>query len=330
MMLQGIKATGFRGVKEMKSPIDLKKFNVVVGRNNSGKSSLLQALYLFPYPFSIPPFTETGWQKVQEITNQFTSPPKGITSLQYRYSGVAKIEWFVSPGPITMEFHSSGPTELFVRDRSAAANEQTIASYLFGKADQLSMYRVDSYTSWLSEIPLKSLINPVVWSAIERTEAPFTIASDFISKCVNEHFTELSVRRDELVLRKEVAGSRPFYVKFSDMGDGVRRFAATLLLATATTPQLAIWDDFDAHMHPSMVGVVLDYLQGKEWQVVLSTHSIDALSKLVDVYPKDSQVILLAKDENDIVSHRSLTIPEVEALLESNQDPRKLAEALSV
>jgi hypothetical protein len=79
-----------------------------------------------------------------------------------------------------------------------------------------------------------------------------------------------------------------------------------------------------------MIGVVLDYMRKRDWQVVLSTHSLDALSKLVDVGPEDSQVILLDKDETDVVSHRSLTVQEVEDLLESNQDPRKLSEALSM
>jgi AAA15 family ATPase/GTPase len=40
----------FRGIKRCKEPIKLSKFNVLIGKNNSGKSSLLEALYLFPLP----------------------------------------------------------------------------------------------------------------------------------------------------------------------------------------------------------------------------------------------------------------------------------------
>ncbi|MHC1575632.1 MAG: AAA family ATPase [Candidatus Methanogasteraceae archaeon] len=40
----------FRGIKRCKKPIKLSKFNVLIGKNNSGKSSLLEALYLFPSP----------------------------------------------------------------------------------------------------------------------------------------------------------------------------------------------------------------------------------------------------------------------------------------
>ena len=36
----------FRGIKSCNTSIKLSKFNVLIGKNNSGKSSLLEALYL--------------------------------------------------------------------------------------------------------------------------------------------------------------------------------------------------------------------------------------------------------------------------------------------
>ena len=40
----------FRGIRGIKEPLKLAKFNVLVGRNNSGKSAILHALSLLPHP----------------------------------------------------------------------------------------------------------------------------------------------------------------------------------------------------------------------------------------------------------------------------------------
>ena len=41
----------FRGIRELEKPIPLSSFNVLVGRNNAGKSAVLEALYLLSKPF---------------------------------------------------------------------------------------------------------------------------------------------------------------------------------------------------------------------------------------------------------------------------------------
>ena len=40
----------FRGVRIVKEPLELSDFTVLVGRNNSGKTTVLDALYLLPHP----------------------------------------------------------------------------------------------------------------------------------------------------------------------------------------------------------------------------------------------------------------------------------------
>jgi predicted ATP-dependent endonuclease of OLD family len=40
----------FRGIKGIKEPLEFNKFNVLVGRNNSGKSAIVHALSLLPHP----------------------------------------------------------------------------------------------------------------------------------------------------------------------------------------------------------------------------------------------------------------------------------------
>ena len=42
----------FRGVRKLKEPIKFKKINILIGRNNSGKTTILDALSLLPHPYT--------------------------------------------------------------------------------------------------------------------------------------------------------------------------------------------------------------------------------------------------------------------------------------
>ena len=51
MLINEIKSIKeFRGIKELKEPIKLSKFNILIGKNNSGKTAILESLFLFPHP----------------------------------------------------------------------------------------------------------------------------------------------------------------------------------------------------------------------------------------------------------------------------------------
>ncbi|MEA1893871.1 MAG: AAA family ATPase [Euryarchaeota archaeon] len=74
----------FRGIKICKEPIKLAKVNVLIGKNNSGKSSLLEALYLFPLPRLHS--TIYGGDRI----NQIGEGHSGTDSLVYGYSGLPR------------------------------------------------------------------------------------------------------------------------------------------------------------------------------------------------------------------------------------------------
>lgn len=119
-------------------------------------------------------------------------------------------------------------------------------------------------------------------------------------------------------------------VLFALLGQGVQRVIVPLLIFEATNPQVILWDDIEAGMHPSLVENVLKYLSKKDRQVVLSTHSIDVLSALAELEPRDSQTIVLRKSADDVLSHEILDMNSVRSLIDSNQDPRKAADLLAL
>lgn len=136
--------------------------------------------------------------------------------------------------------------------------------------------------------------------------------------------------KDALCARKEIHKVGPFYIKIEDLGDGVEKSAAIMLFIKALNPDVILWDDFKAASHPTLIRMLLNWLNEERWQVVLSTHSIDVLDRLLEVKPKDAKIIQLKKTQDDILLHKELSLEELEAIMEANQDPRLLVDALQL
>jgi hypothetical protein len=62
----------------------------------------------------------------------------------------------------------------------------------------------------------------------------------------------------------------------------------------------------------------------------MTTHSIDVLTSLLEVRPKDAKVIQLKKTNDDILLHEDLTIGQLEDVIETSQDPRRLVDSLKL
>jgi len=61
VLVKSLDLKEFRGVRKLSKPIELEDFTVLIGRNNVGKTSILEALYLLAWPFqsaiTIPPYS---------------------------------------------------------------------------------------------------------------------------------------------------------------------------------------------------------------------------------------------------------------------------------
>ena len=107
---------------------------------------------------------------------------------------------------------------------------------------------------------------------------------------------------------------------------------SVLLWLETSSPELVLWDDFEASVHPSLLKRVLEWLIKKDWQVVIATHSIDVLLKLLDIEfeSNDCSLLLLQKTPDDVLLQNRLTLEELEDVVSSNQDPRLLPDLLTL
>ncbi|AHF80332.1 AAA family ATPase [Thermococcus paralvinellae] len=350
----------FRGIKELAEPLLLRKFNVLIGKNNSGKSALLEALFLFPHPERMHPLRK------QEITNKKSKKPNrehyvlfnlairrhGLSSLIYKYSGTATIILRCSEGKKwEISINESGSSKVKLNGRYLTLDSKTDLLYYQSETKK----KINIMLSQHPDIPLSS--SKRLMTKISTISLYFPYDTDFIrsideyltknenslmkygihsriaqlvSQELDEKFTEIVLKKDGWYLRREDAT----YIHIDDVGDGLKKAARIMMVAELLKPKLILWDDFDTSLHPSMIKMLLKWLAQGDWQVVIATHSIDVLYYLADLNEElddfDAQLILLRKDQEDILHHKELNMDELEDLLEGNVDPRMLVDVLKI
>jgi len=324
MLIKELKIEGFRGIKKMGEPLKLKKFNLILGRNNACKSTLLQALCLFPSPYETT--VDGNTPRIFQLVSQTSQ--NDLTPFLYRYAGKADIEYDSRIGKIKFGIDKS--IHLYIERQLSWVEYGSNIVY----SDEIQKMLAKKSSEELNSISImltdfSDQYIEKLWNIIEKEDAHISVPVDFINRCIDEKFTEITLRHHDLYMRKELDG-KPFYVKFSDLGEGVKKFARILLVLSSIKPELVLWDDFDSHMHPSMMKIAMEYLSRSTWQTVIATHSIDALSQIPDLDTKDSQIILVKKGSQDELIHKIFTVDEIDTLIEGGQDPRKLVDELGL
>lgn len=317
MFVSQINIKEFRGIKECKEPIELSKFTVVLGRNNSGKSTLLEALSLLPHPLADDPLYRNV--KIDILSGLHSGKP-----LIYKYAGVAEIEYFVDSRVLKFEIpvRSEGSIKIFLENVKVSTLTEIADKMQWEGEPAKFVLFIPNDTGVLNE--LKDRIRNM-WDLIVKLEAHTSVVR-YINECIDETYTE--ILEEGTSVRKEAES--PYYIKLEDLGDGVEKAIKVMLFFEAIKPKLILWDDFEASAHPSLIKILLKWLSEKDWQVVLSTHSIDVLYNLLEVKPKDLKVLQLRRTPEDILLHKSLSLEELESLIEGNLDPRFLVDALSL
>ncbi|RZN36299.1 MAG: DUF2813 domain-containing protein [Methanosarcinales archaeon] len=323
LFISEIDVKEFRGIKKCKKPVKLSKFNVLIGKNNSAKSSLLEALYFFPSPQIY-----STCKKDTKI-HQIAELHSGHDGLVYGYSGNATMTYNIGKTSVTIELTSNGGTQISI-DNEAISSSEDIPNLLKipePKLKDISIY-IPNDTKTINEY---AECTSLMENEIVKIGANKRVA-EFVNQCIDEKYTEVLWKRDGISCRKELPDGSLLYPKLDDLGDGIKRATITMLLLEARSPQLILWDDFETASHPTLIRAQLGWLSKKDWQVVLSTHSIDVLYQLLelDISPNDLQIIRMRKSNDDTLVYESLSIDELEDLMNANADPRLLVGALGI
>ena len=335
MFVKQLDLKEFRGIKTCDRPLQFADFTVLIGRNNSGKSSILEALSLLPLPsdFIVNYTNDTRFNLLSKLHG-------GISSMVYAYSGVSSVNCFVNDRAWALRLNEYGRVNLSIEgieqtiidskpvEAAAIALGITRATPDLPEKVNRSVFFIPDDTVFMNDL-FNRLGDPKNRNLVTKLGAHATVATELINKCVDDKYTEL-LFAPELSARKELPNGKPLYIKMKDLGDGVKKAALIALWFEALSPSLVLWDDFEGSAHPTLIRVLLEWLSKKKCQTILSTHSIDVLTSLVDVKPKNAKVIQLKKTPEDVLLQKDLNLNDLEGLLTANQDPRKLVDLLGL
>jgi len=325
-MFDSVELRGFGGVRDCERPVKLHKFTVLIGPNNSCKTTLLIGLSLLPYP----------WYQYLPLISMHRSRflgeflYKDLSSLVYRYSGRGEVKCVFNSKNLMLEVYEDRVDDLLVGDGEGEKMERipyTMEEKLV-KYFKLELKKLIEYTLFIpnSDAFRRRLESMLVehWESIEKTGAHVKLVRRLVSKVVEDRFTEITLRRRELMLRKVLPDEDVAYIRMGDMGDGVKRFLTAALWLEAVKPRVVLWDDLESSAHPALIRAVIEWLADHDWQVVASTHSIDVLREIVLARPKEARVLSLRKLEDDTLLYREYELEKLEQMFERGLDVRKL------
>ncbi len=303
-MLESLSIPAFRGLTNMNFP-DLAEVTLVFGGNNSGKTSVLEAIALLARPLdpaqwaqvsrhrdtdlSIPdglwamfPASpalsvidgpkQTGRMKVKGV---FRSVPRDIA-----FTGLATENWDSdTPGDLTLriegkvrEQRSNGP---FETSHMMAFSRDELAQYGEG-VTFYRCYTVTPATHRSTRLMVSNLSKVIDEGQKQRVvEAlkifdPCVLDMD-ISSPGNRQGIRISHRE------REVADLTSF-------GDGMRRVAALALAIELSKGGLVLVDELEAGIHVEILAKVFDWLLAiaaeNQVQLVATTHSLETIDAL--------------------------------------------------
>ena len=313
MFVKSLYFEEFKGIKKTVDSIDFSHFNILIGRNNSGKSAILEALSLLPKPDLRDSIENLS--KIQKLRNLHGQGDSN-KALIYLYSGKSYLKYDTSLGKIEIE--------LELDDFKTYINERFIQSDAeFKKYTHLNDISLDETVLF---IPDNTNILYSIQTKMEQykellTKKGFHIKiAEFLNKTVSDRYTEI-VFLHPISLRKQI-NSNTIYLPLSDLGSGAERIVKIMAMVEAIEPKLLLIDDFGGGFHPTLIKMVLEWLNSLKTQIIITTHSIDVLNLIRQTKPKETNIIFLNKDKNDYLNSKVFSLRKLEDYIDANLDPR--------
>lgn len=323
MLIKDLNIKEFRGIKKCEKPLKFSRFNILIGKNNSGKSTILEALSLLPSVNTIDLIQGRKKGEILRRAHQENKNVKKYKCLLYLHAGTSFIEYSLTSGHLVVEINEDN-IEMGTKEEKIL-QERQFAQFFNVKPNLLEklVLHIPNDTELLKQIEKK-----VKEYKEEIMKEGYHIkVAKLLNNNVDDEYSDITFL-EPISIRKKLPDNF-VYLPLKDLGFGAEKFVKIISLIEVIKPSLLLIDDFETGFHPSLIKAFLIWLKGKKMQVILSTHSIDVLDRLVEVQPNDTQIILLKKDESDLLKYESFPLKKVQNFLNANTDPRLLIDQLA-
>jgi AAA15 family ATPase/GTPase len=337
----------FRGIKE--GTIELSPLTILLGANNSGKSTILEALFLAPNPLRDVPYI------AEDRFNQYDN--NALNAIYYlhktlEYRGYAFIlhNYNSEITEIEHDFDDSKNILRFINEKNGIfvySNKQirALGSRKIGNKEYsffaiLQNNNIGYEASNRDIITSETLlINPnltkPIFEYIKRYWGP--IVNTKILRDVANIASELSPEiYMDFTLEPLIGGSLELYaylkdgrrVRLGDLGAGMQTYILSRILCEWVKPKIILWDDIESHLNPRILRHIAEWFSdllknGK--QIIISTHSLEAAKLIAGVNEEDTSICLTLL-EDSYLKTKNIKLKELENLENAGIDPR-VAEA---
>lgn len=336
-MIERVVLRNFRGIVE--GELRLSPLTILVGPNNSGKTTVLEAL-LLAHGFRDVFGGYTLAKILSEIHKSIES--EGLDHLIHKYgaSGRALVTYYVdgSPKSIIISVSADGRSLLFqyiegtvdfeaIKEGrgavSGALQIATINRFSGGGGFKAKKLLVDALMVRYEFLDAMQSYLYHSWAEVVGKGISGRVA-EWLSRVVGEDYIDLTAEpfgeRPALYLYR----SDRFRVRVSDVGDGVRLLAVARMMVEYLEPNLILWDDVESHMNPRALTLLASWLadlaeSGK--QVVVTTHSLEALEVVAEAAGEKALIARLTLSDG-LLQPSYYSADEVAELKEAGIDVR--------
>lgn len=355
LMIKSAFIRNYRGIKNCRLE-GLKGINVLIGRNNSGKSSILESLYLASASFY---FHEMLSEKVATKMDYLLNRRcyRG-----YRWDNAREILWYEydTSQPISVSMNFNNRRDLKVSLFST--HSHPLVNYQTEGGDHICLVEGSPAVVYNSKT---GAIVARVSSPREKFEEEIDFFSGF--KFIDGNLIQemdvierrlwkdlLKKRDDKLVVEVlrdgyeidvedltyttydgrtyQLAVKLPWTtIRVDDLGDGARYAILLMMIAALSKNTALLIEEPENHQHPSGLAKTLDMflslVKRNNIQVFVTTHSLEFLRLLKNISQEkkiDVGIYFLERDKQGQVDVRELTGENVDALESMGFDPRFL------
>ena len=326
-MITKLSIKNFRGIE--KGELELAPLTILLGGNNSGKSTILEALFLAPNPFRCVPYVINGYTVVETLHEMHRTiiSEGGYAFLLYNYTANrAEIRCEVDGEDYALLFNKKDSNIIVYTKRQGG--EENIGeidmstSSIYGKEQKPF---VDN-TLLISSKLVKSGYQYLFYRGRDSiTKRICKKVAEDVSKLIYENYRDITIE-------PSFSGGMAVYtlledgrgIRVCDLGEGVQNYVIARILYELENPKVLLWDDIETYLDPRMLldvaGWIFDIVENDN-QVVITTHSLDAVRTIAGIN-EEKAAIYLTSLENSALKTKKLTLKEIEEFSKAGIDVR--------
>ncbi|MCP8309393.1 MAG: ATP-binding protein, partial [archaeon] len=261
----------------------------MLGPNNSGKTTILEALFLAPNPLRMVPYYPIDIASKVIHSLHETLDSEGYAFLLYNYlSDQAKLEFNFNGTTYLLNFVNKGNfIEISAETKTTSAKELS-GKVILGRLLLSSYYQYRDYEALLMGNTL--LVNPSLinagykhlrnkWASIVNLGVCKKVAKES-SEFSYESYRDITIEPflgERLAIYAYLEDGRR--IRLGDLGEGIQNYIISKILYELEKPKILLWDDIESHFNPRILSSISEWfydLLEDGRQVILTTHSIEA------------------------------------------------------